>query len=142
VSTLAETRLTEAVKWRRHLHANPELSFQEFETATFVEEKLSSFGLETERPTETSVVAKLRNGAGRTIALRADMDALPIDEESGVEFSSTRPGVMHACGHDMHTATLLAAAQTLVERREELSGEVRFIFSTPKSSPRAGPRSL
>ncbi len=142
MSTLAEARLAEAVEWRRHLHAHPELSFQEFETATFVEEKLRSFGLETERPTETSVVAKLRNGTGRTIGLRADMDALPIDEDSGVDFSSTRPGVMHACGHDMHTATLLAVAQTLVGRREELSGEVRFIFQHAEEQLPGGAQEL
>jgi amidohydrolase len=128
VRMLSDERLAEAVEWRRHLHANPELSFQEHETATYIESKLHSFGLETERPTPTSVVAKHRNGQGKTIALRADIDALPIGEESGVEFASTRPGVMHACGHDMHTATLLAVARTLVDCRDELQGEVRFIF--------------
>ncbi|HVS85679.1 MAG TPA: amidohydrolase [Gaiellaceae bacterium] len=142
MSTIEENRLAEAVEWRRHLHANPELSFHEFETAAFVEEKLRSFGLETERPTQTSVVAKLRNGTGRTIALRADMDALPIDEASGVEFPSLRPGVMHACGHDMHTATLLAVAQTLVERRDELAGEVRFVFQHAEELPPGGAREL
>jgi amidohydrolase len=128
MSAPAETRLAEAVEWRRHLHAHPELSFQEFETADFIEEKLRSLGLETERPAPTSVVARLRNGEGKTIALRADIDALPIHEESGVEFASTRPGVMHACGHDMHTACLLAVAHTMVDRRDEIAGEVRFVF--------------
>jgi len=141
-SLLSDERLAEAVHWRRHLHANPELSFEEHETAAYIETTLQSFGLETERPTPTSVVAKLRNGTGKTIALRADIDALPIDEESGVEFASTRPGVMHACGHDMHTATLLAVARTLVERRDELQGEVRFIFQHAEEQLPGGAQEL
>src|SRR5437763_2270177 len=106
---------TDVVAWRRHLHANPELSFEDLEPARFVEETLESFGgLELERPTPTSVVARLRGGRpGRTLALRADLDALPIQEESGVEFVSRNEGVMHACGHDGHTACLLAVARTL-----------------------------
>jgi amidohydrolase len=137
---LITSDLTEqAIEWRRHLHAHPELSFEEHETAAFVEERLRAIGgLEIERPTPTSVVAHLDCGPGRTLALRADMDALPIDEQSGVEFSSTRPGVMHACGHDTHTATLLAVAQTLVERRSELAGEVRFIFQHAEELPPGG----
>jgi amidohydrolase len=135
-------RLAETVQWRRHLHANPELSFREHETAAFIEDRLQSWGLETERPTPTSVVARLRNGEGRTIALRADIDALPINEESGVDFASTRPDVMHACGHDMHTATLLAVVRTLVERRDELHGEVRFIFQHAEEQPPGGAQEL
>ena len=100
MSSLVSAELeAQAVAWRRHLHANPELSFEETETSQFVYETLRSFGgLELERPTPTSVVAHLRGGPGKTLALRADMDALPIQEESGVEFASQRPGVMHACG--------------------------------------------
>ena len=132
------------VRWRRHLHAHPELSFQEHETARFVEETLRSFGggLEIQRPTPTSVVARLRTGDGPTLALRADMDALPIEEESGVEFRSTRPGVMHACGHDAHTAILLAVARTLLERRNELAGEVRFVFQHAEELPPGGASEL
>jgi amidohydrolase len=141
-SMLSDERLGEAVQWRRHLHANPELSFQEHETAAYIEEKLQSWGLETIRPTLTSVVARLRNGTGRTIALRADIDALPIDEESGVDFASTRPGVMHACGHDMHTATLLAVARTLVDRQAEFAGEVRFIFQHAEEQLPGGAQEL
>lgn len=134
---------TDLVAWRRHLHANPELSFQEHETARFVEEKLQQLGgLELSRPTPTSVVARLRCGDGPTLALRADMDALPIHEESGVEFASTRPGVMHACGHDGHTAVLLGVAHTLVERRDELAGEVRFLFQHAEELPPGGAREL
>jgi amidohydrolase len=134
---------TAAVEWRRHLHLNPELSFEEVETSGFVEARLRSFGgLEVSRPTATSVLARLRGGDGPTLALRADMDALPITEESGVDFASTRPGVMHACGHDMHTASLLAVARTLVERRAELAGEVRFIFQHAEEVPPGGAREL
>lgn len=118
------------VSWRRHLHRNPELSFKERETADFVFETLSSFpGLSLKRPTPTSVVATLAGGApGKTIAIRADMDALPIQEETELPYASRMPGVMHACGHDSHTAMLLAAAQVLSEEAESLRGEIRFVF--------------
>ncbi len=120
----------EVVAWRRHLHRHPEVSFSEHETAAFVADTLEGFGgdLEIERPTETSVLARLRTGQpGPTVALRADIDALPIHEESGVEFASERPGAMHACGHDGHTAMLLGAARTLTGT-ELPGGELRFIF--------------
>jgi amidohydrolase len=134
----------QAVAWRRHLHANPELSFQEVETSRFVEETLRSFdGLELSRPAPTAVVATLRGGRpGKVLALRADMDALPIQEETGLEFASTRPGVMHACGHDCHTAILLGVAKTLAGRREELAGEVRFLFQHAEEKPPGGARQL
>ncbi len=120
----------EVIGWRRHLHRNPELSFQEEETSKFVYETLESFGgLELSRPTPTSVVARLvGERPGRTVVLRADMDALPIEEENDFAFASRNPGVMHACGHDGHTAMLLGAAKVLVGMREEINGEVRFLF--------------
>jgi amidohydrolase len=132
------------VRWRRRLHAHPELSYQEHETARFVEETLRSFGrgMGIERPTPTSVVARLRAGVGPTLALRADIDALPIEEEAAVEFRSTRPGVMHACGHDAHTAILLGVARTLLERRDELAGEVRFVFQHAEEVPPGGASEL
>ena len=134
------TLAADAVAWRRHLHAHPELGFQEYETSRFVRETLGSFGgLELSRPTPTSVVARLQSGRpGRTLALRADMDALPIQEETGLEFASQRPGVMHACGHDGHTAALLAVARGLVERRDELAGEIRFLFQHAEELPPGG----
>jgi amidohydrolase len=136
--------LADAIAWRRHLHANPELGFQEHETSRFVREKLKSFGgLELSRPTPTSVVARLQGGGpGRTLALRADMDALPIQEETGLEFASRRAGVMHACGHDGHTAALLAVARGLVERRAEVAGEVRFVFQHAEELPPGGAAEL
>jgi amidohydrolase len=134
----------QAIAWRRHLHANPELSFQEFETSRFVEETLASFdAFELERPTPTSVVARLSGDRpGKTLALRADLDALPVQEETGLEFASTRPGVMHACGHDGHTAMLLATAELLSSRRAELSGEVRFVFQHAEEEPPGGASEL
>lgn len=134
----------QAIAWRRHLHANPELSFHEVETSRFVEETLRSFeGLELSRPAPTAVVATLRGARpGNVLALRADMDALPIQEETGLDFASTRPGVMHACGHDCHTAILLGAAKTLTGRREELAGEVRFVFQHAEEKPPGGARQL
>jgi amidohydrolase len=130
----------DAVTWRRHLHRHPELSFQEHETAQFVSETLAAFdGLQIERPTPTSVVARLRGGSsGRTLAVRADLDALPIKEASGVEFASCRDGVMHACGHDGHTAMLLAVARLLAEQRPALAGEVRFLFQHAEEVPPGG----
>src|SRR5260221_8636517 len=128
--SLAGEAFADAVSWRRELHRRPELSFQEHETARFVEETLRSFGgLEVSRPTETSVMARLVTGrAGPVLALRADIDALPIREETGLPFASEREGVMHACGHDGHTAELLAVARLLLAQRDSLRGEVRFLF--------------
>jgi amidohydrolase len=120
----------EVVGWRRFLHENPEISFEERETSAFVYETLESFGgLELSRPTETSVVASLVGGSpGKTVALRADIDALPITEENDFKFVSKRPGAMHACGHDGHTAMLLGVAKIMSSMKESISGEVRFIF--------------
>ncbi len=133
-----------AIAWRRHLHANPELSFEEHETSAFVEQTLRSFGgLEIERPAGTAVVARLRGARpGVVVVLRADMDALPILEENDVPYVSTRPGVMHACGHDGHTAMLLGAAQLLCERRDDLAGEVRFVFQHAEELPPGGARDV
>nr|WP_307473748.1 amidohydrolase [Cytobacillus purgationiresistens] len=121
---------SQVVNWRRHLHENPELSFQEIKTSKFVYETLESFGnFELSRPTKTSVMARLiGTNPGKVLALRADMDALPIQEETGLPFSSRNSGVMHACGHDGHTAMLLGAAKVLSTLKEHISGEIRFFF--------------
>jgi len=122
----------EITGWRRHLHQYPELMFDVHETAKFVEDKLRSFGI-TDITTgigRTGVVAVIegRNtGSGRTIGLRADMDALPITEATGLDYASKNPGKMHACGHDGHTAILLGAAQYLAETRN-FDGRVVLIF--------------
>ena len=112
------------------MHRNPEVSYHEQETSRFVYETLESFGdLELARPTGTSVVARLvGEGPGRTLAIRADLDALPIQEENDFDFASRNPGAMHACGHDGHTAMLLGTAKILSGMRERINGEVRFIF--------------
>jgi amidohydrolase len=122
--------LDEVVDTRRYLHRRPEVSFAEHETSTFVRERLAALGLEPlECPTETGALALLQGGRpGRRVMLRADIDALPILEESGVEFASLREGRMHACGHDAHTAILLGAARTLAERAEDLAGSYLFCF--------------
>ncbi len=133
-----------AIAWRRHLHANPELSFEEHETAAFIEKTLRSFGgLEIERPARTAVVARLHGARpGKVVVLRADTDALPIHEENILPYVSTRPGVMHACGHDGHTAMLLGAAELLLGRRDELAGEVRFVFQHAEEVPPGGAREI
>jgi amidohydrolase len=127
----AETH-AEITAWRRHLHQYPELQFDVHETAKFVEEKLREFGI-TDITTgigQTGVVAVIEgktNTSGRTIGLRADMDALPIEEATGLEYASKVPGKMHACGHDGHTAMLLGAAQYLAETRN-FDGRCVLIF--------------
>jgi amidohydrolase len=115
---------------RRHLHKHPELRFEEHETGKFVAERLRALGVEVQHPVgQTGVIGLLRGGkSGKTLMLRADMDALPIEEENEVEYRSTRPGVMHACGHDGHTAILLGVAQVLAGRRERLGGDLKLCF--------------
>lgn len=118
------------VKWRRHLHQHPELSFQEYETSRMVAELLQSWGLEVRQSgTGTGIAATLKGSLpGRTIALRADFDALPITDEKDCEYASRVPGVMHACGHDAHTAELLAVARYYSLHREETAGTRVFLF--------------
>ncbi len=119
----------ELIALRRDFHKHPELGFQEFETAGKIENYLQEIGLQTQRVASTGVVATLfGDNAGKTIGLRADMDALPIDEETNFEYSSVNQGVMHACGHDAHMAMLLVAAKILAKSKSELGGKVKFIF--------------
>jgi amidohydrolase len=130
----------DVVAWRRHLHAHPELSFQEHETAHFVAERLAALdGVEVQRPTDTGVVGRLVGGRpGPTLAIRADLDALPIAEQTGLPFASRNQGVMHACGHDGHTAVLLGTATILAAIRHQLPGELRFIFEPGEETPPGG----
>lgn len=118
------------LKVRRHLHAHPERSFQEHGTARFVEEELLRIGPMTVRTGvgKTGVVALIEGRPGPCVALRADMDALPISEETGLPYASRNEGVMHACGHDVHVTCLLGAARLLWARRKELRGSVKLIF--------------
>ncbi|WP_433744407.1 M20 family metallopeptidase [Falsibacillus pallidus] len=124
-----EEMYSEMVEWRRHFHQHPELSFQEVETPKMIASLLESFGIEVRTGVGGRGVVGVIKGAkpGKTIALRADFDALPIQDEKDVPYKSTVPGVMHACGHDGHTATLLGAAKVLSRNRNELAGNVVLI---------------
>lgn len=117
------------VKFRRDFHENPELSGQEFKTQEKIMNELDRLGIPYRKAGNTSLIAYIKGSKpGKIVALRADIDALPIIEESGVEFSSKVPGLMHACGHDAHAAMLLGAARLLSEMKDEISGEVRLFF--------------
>lgn len=122
--------LDEVLELRRHFHLHPEVSFEERDTSLLLFDRLRELGLDLKAcPTETGVVALLDSGKpGKTVMLRADIDALPIHEESGVEFSSQSDGRMHACGHDAHMAIMVGVARTLVERVWDLTGRYLFVF--------------
>jgi amidohydrolase len=118
------------IETRREFHQNPELSLKEFRTASRIEEELTKFGIKHSRVGETGVLGILKGDkpSDKVLLLRADIDALPINEVGAVEYISKNPGVMHACGHDAHTTCLLAAAKILSEKKSEIAGEVRFVF--------------
>lgn len=130
IQQLANTYLPELITWRRHLHQHPELSYQEFETAKFVQDKLTEWKIPFQVMANTGVIGliKGKNPQTKTIALRADMDALPIQEENDIPYRSCKPGIMHACGHDVHTTCLLGAAKILQETKEDWEGTVKLIF--------------
>ena len=130
IQQLAQKYAPEFIDIRHHLHANPELSYKEFETSAFVQKKLTEFGIPFDVKATTGVVGliKGKNLDKKIIALRADMDALPITEENDVEYKSKNVGVMHACGHDVHTTCLLGAAKILNELKDEWEGTVKLIF--------------
>ena len=130
-SITARIALTdELIAIRRHLHAHPERSFHETETSAYLERVLRDRGIDVlANPMETGVVAQITGAhAGPTVALRADIDGLPIHEDSGLDFASVTPGVMHGCGHDLHMASLLGAVFWLSAHRELIGGTVRIIF--------------
>ncbi len=131
IKSLAKQFHAEIVSCRRHIHSHPELSFHEFETQKFVEGKLKEFGiLQQQRLANTGVVALVegKNPTKKVVALRADMDALPILETNTVDYRSQNNGVMHACGHDVHTSSLLGVAKILSELKNEFDGTVKLIF--------------
>lgn len=131
IHSLAASKLEEIIKIRRHLHANPELSFKEFETCEYVASVLDKAGISYKKGiVETGIVALIegKNPSRKVIALRADLDALPIQEANDKEYRSKNKGVMHACGHDVHTASLLGAALILMELKERFEGTIKLIF--------------
>ena len=131
-----------ATTHRRHLHMYPEVSGEEVETTRFIRETLEAMGLVCwDLQSKTGVVAEIGNGEGPTLALRADIDALPIVEQTGLDYASKNEGAMHACGHDFHTASLLGAVQVLKAQEDTLQGKVRFIFQPAEESNR-GARAL
>ncbi len=136
----------EMIAIRRHLHRNPELSYQEFETTEFIVEKLEGLGIKVDRPLETGCVGVLEGGkkSDRVVALRADIDALPILEEGDhkKEFISQNEGVAHCCGHDSHTANLLGTAKILVNLQEEIEGTVLLVFQPGEEKLPGGGRLL
>ncbi len=129
MQNLIEQVLPKIIELRHKLHACPELKYEEFKTSQIVRDFLHECGYETKVIAKTGVVAILdSNKPGKTVALRADLDALPIQENSNLAFSSQHPGRMHACGHDGHTATLLAAAAVLKHCKDQFTGKIKFIF--------------
>ena len=131
IKNLAKDLKEEIIQNRRHLHANPELSYQEYNTAKFVQAKLEEIGINgLEQKAETGWTALIqgKNPSKKVIALRADMDALPIIEANEVSYKSKTPGVMHACGHDAHTASLLGAAKILHQVKDSFEGTIKLIF--------------
>ena len=131
IKELSEKYLAEVIQIRRHLHANPELSFEEYNTSKFISGKLRDWRISfKDGIVKTGIVALIegKNPDSQTIALRADIDALPIEEKNMVEYKSKNTGVMHACGHDVHTSSLLGAAKILSELKNEFSGTIKLIF--------------
>lgn len=130
VKKLSKQYADEFIQIRHHLHAHPELSYKEFETSKFIQQKLTELNIPFEVKAVTGVVGliKGKNPTKRVVALRGDMDALPITEENNIDYKSTNPGVMHACGHDVHTTCLLGAAKILNELKDEWEGTVKLIF--------------
>ncbi|MEO3407174.1 M20 family metallopeptidase [Mucilaginibacter sp. CAU 1740] len=132
IQELSAKIFDDVVATRRHLHANPELSFHEIQTSAYVARKLEELGLEYHKMADTGLVALIQgekpSDAGNVVALRADMDALPILEANEVSYKSQNPGVMHACGHDAHTSSLLGTASILTELKSQFAGTVKLIF--------------
>ena len=137
MKALAHAQHAELVNIRRHLHENPELGFEEVATAQYIADYLAGLGLEvTRQVAKTGVVALIRGvQPGKTVAIRADMDALPIQELNEVPYKSKHPGKMHACGHDAHVAAAIGAARILWELRDQINGNVKFIFQPAEEAP-------
>ncbi len=135
-----EKVLHKVVEWRRHFHRHPELSGKEVETSKYIQEQLTALGIPFETGFfETAVLGVIKGGKpGRTVALRADMDALPVTEQTGLPFASENQGVMHACGHDSHMAILLGAAAVLSSLKEHIAGTVKLVFQPAEEEAAIG----
>ncbi len=137
----AKSIFNELVDVRRHLHRNPELSFVEYKTAEFIEKYLSNLQISTNRISETGITGLI--GKSKTcVAFRADIDALPIEESTNLEFTSKNPGVMHACGHDIHTAVLLGTAKILKQFEDKLPVQIKLIFQPGEEKLPGGAKEL
>lgn len=134
----------DVIEWRHHIHRHPERSFHEVATARYVDSLLASFGnIEVSHPTPTSVLGILHGARpGKTVAFRADMDALPVQEETGLPFASVVPGVSHACGHDAHTAMLLGTAKVLSQKQKDIRGTVYFLFQHAEEEGTGGAQEI
>jgi amidohydrolase len=141
IKQLAKSYKADTIAIRRHLHQHPELSFQEYNTAAFIKQQLENLGISTITPTtETGWVALIegKNPDKKVVALRADMDALPITEANEVPYKSKNPGVMHACGHDCHTASLLTTTKILNELKNQFEGTIKLIFQPAEEKTPGG----
>ncbi|MCA0985721.1 M20 metallopeptidase family protein [Guptibacillus algicola] len=137
---LSNDLVQEIIKMRRHLHRNPEVSGEEQNTAKFISSKLNEYGIPFVSGIAGNGIKGIVDGgkSGPTVALRADIDALPINEKTSCEFKSNNDGVMHACGHDAHTAMLLGAAKLLIERKEQISGRILLVFQPSEENAPVG----
>ncbi|HTM98682.1 MAG TPA: M20 family metallopeptidase [Pedobacter sp.] len=130
IQALSATIYNDVVGYRQHIHANPELSFKEYKTSSFIKEKLTAWGIEFKEMADTGVVGLIKGelASDQIIALRADMDALPIIEANDKPYKSKNEGVMHACGHDVHSSSLLGTAYILNELKAEFGGTIKLVF--------------
>ena len=148
IKQLAHAQRDEVIAWRRWMHRHPELSQEEYGTMAFVADRLREMGLEPRTGIgKTGVMAMLHGDAASTtppycVALRADYDALPITECTGLDFASENPGVMHACGHDMHTCSLLGAIKILTQLKDHINGSLMFIFEPSEEKYPGGARMM
>ena len=124
----AQEMMDELISIRRHIHKNPELGLEVYETRDFVEKKLQEFGYDVTRVGQAGLTTTIGNGEGKVFLLRADMDALPIVEDNDLDYKSTIEGKMHACGHDIHTTMLLGAAKLLQKHKDSIPGTIKFMF--------------
>ena len=145
IRSFVDTIFDELVSIRRDIHAHPELGMHEVRTSALIRSELEKMGVdEIRQPLPTAVVALIhgKKGPGKCVALRADIDALPVHEETGLPFASETEGIMHACGHDLHTTMLLGAAKTLCHMRDQFAGTVKLIFEPSEDLMPGGARAL